>query len=103
VVSAYRTLNHLAAVPVEQRAGLLSRAVRVLVVLVLLLAGTVGVGACTVATAALPGLGDGPRALAALGSCLIVFVVLLLGAKLLLDRPAPPRRSRWRPHRAPRW
>jgi membrane protein len=89
VLSAYRTLNHLAAVPVQQRAGFASRTVRVLVVLILLLVGTVGVGVCTVAAAAVPRPGGGARVLAALGSCLIVFAVLLFGARLLLDRPAP--------------
>jgi membrane protein len=44
-----------------------------------------------VAVTALPGLPGRGRALAALGSALIIFAVLLLGAKLLLSRPAPLR------------
>ena len=53
--------------------------------------GGLAVGALTVAVTALPGLPGKGRALAALGSALIIFMVLLLGARLLLSRPAPFR------------
>ena len=91
--SAYQTLNHVAAIPYRLRAGFFSRYVRVFVVLAALLAGAVATGALTVVASALPhrpspGL---QRAAAVLGSALVVFAVLLLGAKLLLARPAPVR------------
>jgi uncharacterized BrkB/YihY/UPF0761 family membrane protein len=49
------------------------------------------VGALTVVVTALPGLPGIERAAAALGSAVVIFAVLLLGARLLLARPAPVR------------
>jgi membrane protein len=91
VFSAYQTLNHVAAVRHRFRAGFLSRYVRVLVVLAMLLLGALATGALTVVAAALPGESGLERVAAVLGSALVVFAVLLLGAKLLLARPAPIR------------
>jgi membrane protein len=91
VFSAYQTLNHVAAVRHRFRAGFLSRYVRVLVVLAMLLLGALATGALTVVATALPDQPGLERAAAVLGSVLIVFAVLLLGAKLLLARPAPVR------------
>jgi uncharacterized BrkB/YihY/UPF0761 family membrane protein len=91
VFSAYQTLNHVAAVPYRLRAGFVSRYVRVFVVLAVLMLGTIAVGALTVVATALPGQPAVQRAAAALGSALVVFAVLLLGAKMLLARPAPFR------------
>ena len=89
--SAYQTLNHVAAVQYRLRAGFFSRYVRVLVVLATLLAGALATGALTVVATALPSEPGLQRAAAVLGSALVVFAVLLLGAKLLLARPAPVR------------
>ncbi|BFU43244.1 YihY/virulence factor BrkB family protein [Krasilnikovia sp. MM14-A1004] len=94
VFSAYHTLNHLAAVPYRLRHGIVEWLLRVLVVLVLLLAGVVAVGGLTVAVTAVPGLSAVPQAAALLGSWLIAYGVLLLAARLLLSRPAPVR-SLW--------
>ncbi len=91
VFSAYQTLNHVAAVRYRFRAGFLSRYVRVFVVLAMLLAGALATGTLTVVATALPGQPGLQRAAAVLGSALVVFAVLLLGAKLLLARPAPVR------------
>jgi len=91
VFSAYQTLNHVAAVRYRFRAGFFSRYVRVFVVLATLLAGALATGALTVVATALPGQPAVQRAAAVLGSALVVFAVLLLGAKLLLARPAPVR------------
>ena len=91
VFSAYQTLNHVAAVPYRFRAGFVSRYVRVFVVLAMLLLGAVAVGGLTVVTTALPRQTGVERAAAVLGSALVVFAVVLLGAKLLLARPAPVR------------
>ena len=91
VFSAYQTLNHVAAVRYRLRAGFLKRYGRVLVVLAMLLLGALASGALTVVATALhrqPGL---ERAAAVLGSALVVFAVLLFGAKLLLARAAPVR------------
>ncbi len=91
VFSAYQTLNHVAAVRYRLRAGFLSRYVRVFVVLATLMAGALATGALTVVATALPRQPGLERAAAVLGSALIVFAVLLLGARLLLARPAPVR------------
>ncbi len=56
-----------------------------------LLLGAVAVGALTVVATALPGQPGAQRAAAVLGSALVVFAVLLLGAKVLLARPASVR------------
>ena len=53
--------------------------------------GALATGALTVVATALPGQPGVQRAAAVLGSALVVFAVLLLGAKLLLARPAPVR------------
>jgi membrane protein len=91
VFSAYQTLNHVAAVRYRFRAGFVSRYVRVFVVLATLMAGALATGALTVVSTALPGQPAAQRAAAVAGSALVVFAVLLLGAKLLLARPAPVR------------
>ena len=91
VFSAYETLNHVAAVRYRCRPGFVSRYVRVFVVLALLMLGALVTGALTVVVTALPGQPGVQRAAAVTGTALIVFAVLLLGAKLLLGRPAPVR------------
>jgi membrane protein len=91
VFSAYQTLNHVAAVRHRFRAGFVSRYVRVFAVLAMLMAGALATGALTVVATALPGQPAVQRAAAVLGSALVVFTVLLLGAKLLLARAAPVR------------
>ena len=91
VFSACQTLNHVAAVRYRLRAGFASRYVRVFVVLAALLAGALATGALTVVATALPGQPGLQRAAAVAGSALVVFAVLLGGAKVLLARPAPVR------------
>ena len=91
VFSAYQTLNHVAAVPRRVRAGFVSRYVRVFVMLATMLLGALAVGALTVVVTALPGLPEAERAVAVLGQAVVIFGVLLLGARLLLARPAPVR------------
>jgi uncharacterized BrkB/YihY/UPF0761 family membrane protein len=91
VFSVSQTLNHVAAVPRRLRAGFASRYVRVFVVLAALLLGAVAVGALTVVVTVLPGLPGVERAVAVLGSVVVIFAVLLFAARLLLARPAPVR------------
>jgi uncharacterized BrkB/YihY/UPF0761 family membrane protein len=91
VFSAYQTLNDVAAVPRRLRLAFFPRYLRVFVMLIVLVLGAVAVGALTVAATALPTLPEVGRALAVLRSALIIFVVLLLGVRLLLARPAPFR------------
>ena len=91
VFSAYQTLNNVAAVRHRFRAGFVSRYVRVFAVLAILMLGALATGTLTVVATALPGQPGVQRAAAVLGSALVVFAVLLLGAKLLLARHAPVR------------
>ena len=91
VFSAYQTLNHVAAVPRRLRAGFASRYVRVFVMLAMLLLGAVAAGALTVVVTALPDVPGAERAVAVLGSAVVIVAVLLFGARLLLARPAPVR------------
>jgi membrane protein len=63
----------------------------VFVILATLLLGAAAVGALTVAVAELPRLPQVERGVAVLGSAIIVFAVLVIGARVLLSRPAPFR------------
>jgi membrane protein len=91
VFSAYQTLNHVAAVRHRRRASFVSRYLRVFAMLAALMLGALAVGTLTVVATALPGQPGVQRAAAVAGSALVVFAVLLLGAKVLLARPAPVR------------
>ena len=91
VFSASQTLNNVAAVPRRLRAGFWSRYLRVFGMLAALLLGALAVGALTVVVTALPGVPGAERAAAVLGSAVVIFSVLLFGAKVLLARPAPVR------------
>ena len=91
VFSAYQTLNHVAAVRHRRRLSYFVRYARVFMVLAILMLGALAVGALTVVATALPSQPGVQRAAAVLGSALVVFAVLLLGAKMLLARPAPFR------------
>jgi membrane protein len=91
VFSAYQTLNHVAAVRHRRRLSYFVRYLRVFAVLATVMLGALAVGTLTVMATALPGQRGVERAAAVLGSALVVFGVLLLGAKLLLARPAPVR------------
>ena len=91
VFSASQTLNHVAAVPRRLRGGFATRYVRVFVMLAMLLLGAVAAGALTVVVTALPGVAGVERAAAVLGSAVVIFAVLLFGARVLLARPAPVR------------
>ena len=91
VFSASQTLNNVAAVPRRLRGSFWSRYIRVFGMLAALLLGAVAVGALTVVVTALPGVPEAERAAAVLGSAVVIFAVLLFGARLLLARPAPVR------------
>lgn len=94
--SAYETLNHLAAVPRRSRFGLVSRYARVLLMVVAVLVGGLSVAALTVASGALPDVGELQRVVASLATALVVFLVLLAAATVLVARPVPLRTS-WLP------
>ena len=89
VFSVSQTLNNVAAVPRRARFGFFPRYLRVFAMLAVLLLGAGAVGALTVTVTAIPDLAGAERVVAALGSALVIFAVLLLGARLLLARPTP--------------
>ena len=91
VFSVSQTLNNVAAVPRRARFGFFPRYLRVFAMLAVLLLGAGAVGALTVAVTAIPNLAGAERVVAALGSALVIFAVLLLGARLLMARPTPFR------------
>jgi membrane protein len=91
VLSAYQTVNHVAAVPYRLRGSFVSRYIRVFVMLGLLLLGAVTVGGLTVVATALPRLPGAGRVVVALCSGGVVCAVLLVGARILLARSAPVR------------
>ncbi|MFG1990905.1 YhjD/YihY/BrkB family envelope integrity protein [Actinoplanes sp. NPDC048988] len=77
VFSAYRTLNHLAAVPFRERHGMLAWLLRVFAALLVVLIGTAAAAATATVVLA--------------GSALVAGLTLTAVAKLLLARPAPLR------------
>ena len=91
VFSAYQTLNHLAAVPHRSRLEFVPRYLRIIAMLLLLVAGVVGIGGLTVVTGALPDVPQLSRLAAALGSAAIMFLLLWASTGLLL-----PHRARFR-------
>ncbi|GIF21258.1 uncharacterized BrkB/YihY/UPF0761 family membrane protein [Actinoplanes tereljensis] len=97
VFAAYRTVNHLAAVPVRELPGIVGCYLRVGAALLLLLAGVICAGGLTVLVSAIPGIAGvsaSDRILAVFGTLGTAFLVLLLGARVLLCRPASWR-SLW--------
>ncbi|MCA2211456.1 YhjD/YihY/BrkB family envelope integrity protein [Jidongwangia harbinensis] len=91
VLAAARTLNHLAAVPYRLRTFTPWRPVRTVAALALVLAGTVTVGSLAVIAAAHPGRPGVSRMMLVAGEGVTACAVLLLAARLLLERPAPVR------------
>jgi membrane protein len=91
VRSVYETLNHLAGVPRRARFHWFARYARVLLMVVVVLAGGLSVAALTVASGALPD--ELQRIAASLATALVVFVVLVAAAALLVARRVPLRVS----------
>jgi uncharacterized BrkB/YihY/UPF0761 family membrane protein len=95
VFAAYRTVNHVAGVPWRARPGVVGEYLRVLTAEALLLAGVLAGGVLAVAGAAVPGVRVPEKLLAALGTGVAAFLVLLVGVRILLLRPTPPA-ALWR-------
>jgi len=93
VFSAYETLNHLAGVPKRSRFGFVARYARVLLMLLVVLVGGVAAATLTVASGALPNVNGLQQLAAAVGTAVVVFVVLALAAKVLIARPVSLRTS----------
>ncbi|WP_433302762.1 YhjD/YihY/BrkB family envelope integrity protein [Actinoplanes sp. CA-030573] len=96
VFAGYRTLNHVAGVPYRSLPNPIGAYARVLAVVLLLLAGVLAGGTLAVAGAAVPRLGTFDRILAAAGTGVAAFAVLLFGVRLLLVRKTSWRML-WRP------
>ncbi len=88
VFSAYQTLNHLAAVPHRKRHEFFPRYLRIFAMLVVLIVGVLGIGALGVVVAAIPDLPGDSRGAAALGTALLVFLMLWAATGLLLPHRA---------------
>ncbi|TAK68311.1 MAG: ribonuclease BN [Actinomycetota bacterium] len=87
VFSAYDALNHLAGVPHRDRFSFVPRYLRALAMLVVTLIGAFGVGVLSVLAGSLPDIAGAGRIAGLVGAALVVFVVLVLAAKLLVARP----------------
>jgi len=88
VFSAYQTLNHLAAVPHRRRLGFLPRYLRIFAMLLVLVAGAVGIGALAVVVGVIPDLPQVSRMAAFGGTALIIFVILWTATGLLVPHRA---------------
>jgi uncharacterized BrkB/YihY/UPF0761 family membrane protein len=91
VFAAYRTINHLAGVPIRRLPDIVHVYLRVGTALLLMLTGVISAGGLTVAVSTLPtviGISASDRVLAVLGTLVSAFLVLLVGARVLLCRPA---------------
>lgn len=88
VYASYRTVNHVAAVPMRDLPSPVGAYARVFGALLLLLVGVIAAGGLAVIGAILPFAEQLP---AVLGTALAGFAVLTVGARLLLCRPAPLR------------
>ena len=86
VFSAYQTVNHLAGVPHRSRLEFLPRYLRIVAMLLLLIAGAVGVGASTVVMSALPEIPQASRLAAFASTTVIMFLLLWASTGLLLPR-----------------
>jgi uncharacterized BrkB/YihY/UPF0761 family membrane protein len=84
VFSAYQTLNHLAAVPHRSRLEFVPRYMRIVAMLLLLIAGVVGIAAFTVVVGAIPDLTRVSRVAAFVGTATIMFLLLWASTGLLL-------------------
>jgi uncharacterized BrkB/YihY/UPF0761 family membrane protein len=93
VLSAYRALNHLAGVPMRSRFGIVQRYVRVFVMVLVVLAGGLAAGILALAAGLLPDITGLQQAAAALGTAVVVFVVLTVGGRVLIARRVPVRSS----------
>lgn len=91
VFSTYQTLNHLAAVPHRNRLEFVPRYLRIIAMLLLLIAGAVGIGTLAVVVGALPDLPQVSRVAAYVGTTTIMFLLLWASTGLLL-----PQRARLR-------
>jgi membrane protein len=87
VLSVYRALNHLAAVPMRSRFGIVQRYLRVFVMVFVVLAGGLAAGTLSLASGLLPDISGLQQVAAALGTAVVVFVVLVVAGKVLIARP----------------
>jgi len=93
VLSAYYILNHLAGVPMRSRFGFVQRYLRVFLMVGVVLAGGLAVGAMNVVAGALPDISGLQQAAATIGTAVVVFVVLAVAVRLLVARPVRVRAS----------
>ena len=86
VFSAYETLNHLIGVPRRSRFGFVTRYLRVLTMLIVVMVGGLTSAVLTVASATLSSVTGLQQLAAAVGTAVVVFIVLILSVKLLVAR-----------------
>jgi membrane protein len=87
VFSAYETLNHVVGVPRRSRFGFVTRYLRVLLMLIVVMVGGLTSAVLTVASATLSDVTGLQQLAAAAGTAIVVFIVLVLSVKLLVASP----------------
>ena len=86
VTTAYDTVNHVAGVPFRDRVNGVGKWVRMVVMLIVLLAGMTGIGAVTVGSQFLPDGAGVQRFGEFVGIALMTFLLIWAGIALLLPR-----------------
>jgi YihY family inner membrane protein len=87
VTTAFDTVNHVAGVPFRNRITGISKWVRTLAMLIVLMIGLIAIGAVTVASQVIPEKAGTQRLGEFVGTVVMTFLLMWLGAALLLPRP----------------
>ena len=91
VTTAFDTLNHVAGVPFRNRINGISKQIRTLVMLIILMLGLTAVGAVTLISQFLTDRAGASAVAEAIGMVLLVFLMIWAGIALLLPRGAALR------------
>jgi len=91
VTTAFDTLNHVAGVPFRNRINGISKRIRTLVMLIILMLGLTAVGAVTLISQFLTDRAGASAVAEAIGMVLLVFLMIWAGIALLLPRGAALR------------
>ena len=87
VTTAFDTVNHVAGVPFRDRVTGISKWIRTLAMLIVLMIGLIAIGAVTVASQVIPDRAGIQRLGEFIGTIVMTFLLMWIGAALLLPRP----------------
>jgi len=89
VTTAFDTINHVAGVPFRDRLTGVTKWLRTLAMLLVLMVGLVAIGAVTVAAQVIPDKAGIQRVGEFVGTVAMIFLLMWIGTALLLPRRAP--------------